>query len=100
MRRPDPITLPLLLRLARVRVGLSLAELGEETGVDKSTLSRYESGQHAPGEARRLELMRTLNIPLELMSTALGVHRPENPEAREAAAAWLLGVPRRRRARS
>jgi predicted transcriptional regulator len=37
-----------LLRTARQKAGLSLADLAERTGIDRAALSRLENGAHSP----------------------------------------------------
>ncbi|MFE6779938.1 helix-turn-helix domain-containing protein [Streptomyces sp. NPDC057702] len=53
------------LRALRTARGLTLAQLGEATGISLSTLSRLESGQREPTLKLLLPLARTHGVPLD-----------------------------------
>lgn len=52
-----------MLRQAREKAGLSLAELQERTGIHKSMLSQIELGQRHPSEALVEKLVAELDCP-------------------------------------
>lgn len=53
------------LRALRARRGVTLAELGERTGISVSTLSRLESGLRRPTLEQLLPLAREHGVPLD-----------------------------------
>ena len=53
------------LRALRLERGATLAELGQETGISVSTLSRLESGQRRPTLELLLPLARVHQVPLD-----------------------------------
>jgi transcriptional regulator with XRE-family HTH domain len=53
------------LRALRARRGVTLAELGDRTGISVSTLSRLESGQRRPTLEQLLPLAREHGVPLD-----------------------------------
>jgi len=57
-----------LIREARLRAGLTQAELAERTGRDRSVIARWEQAIVAPSLETLLELVRAcgFNLPLEL----------------------------------
>ena len=55
------------LRAERWRLGLSQAELGQRTGLAKSTISMYESGRREPDLKRLAALARCLEVPLQTL---------------------------------
>lgn len=57
------------LRAARKRKGLSSQQLADICGVSRTAISRYENGLLQPGLDMRIKLSKTLNIPMEMMST-------------------------------
>jgi transcriptional regulator with XRE-family HTH domain len=69
-----------LVKRQRQRVGLSLREVAQTTGVSASTLSRVENGVGTPDSATLARLAQWLGVPLErLMSGAL-LTQPEAVE--------------------
>jgi transcriptional regulator with XRE-family HTH domain len=58
-----------LIREARLRAGLTQAELGERTGRDRSVIARWEKGTVAPSVETLVELVRAcgLDLPLALV---------------------------------
>ncbi len=57
-----------LIREARLRAGLTQAELAERTGRDRSVIARWEQAVVAPSLETLLELVRAcgFDLPLEL----------------------------------
>ncbi|MEO3787695.1 XRE family transcriptional regulator [Actinocorallia sp. B10E7] len=53
------------LREIRKRHGLTLAQVGESTGISLSTLSRLESGQRRPTLELLLPLAKAYDVPLD-----------------------------------
>lgn len=53
------------LRALRRERGVTLAQLGETTGISSSTLSRLESGQRKPTLELLLPLAKTYGVPLD-----------------------------------
>ena len=58
-----------LIREARLRAGLTQAELAERTGRDRSVVARWEQGVVAPSVETLIELVRAcgFDLPLELI---------------------------------
>ena len=59
-----------VIREARLRAGLTQAELADRTGRDRSVVARWEQGVVAPSLDTLLELVRAcgFDLPLELVS--------------------------------
>ncbi len=55
-----------LIREARLRAGLTQAELAERTGRDRSVIARWEQGAVAPSVETLLELVRACGFDLSL----------------------------------
>ena len=57
-----------LIREARLRAGLTQAELADRTGRDRSVVARWEQGVVAPSVETLIELVRAcgFDLPLEL----------------------------------
>lgn len=57
-----------LIREARLRAGLTQAELADRTGRDRSVVARWEQGVVAPSVETLVELVRAcgFDLPLEL----------------------------------
>jgi transcriptional regulator with XRE-family HTH domain len=57
-----------LIREARLRAGLTQAELAERAGRDRSVVARWEQGVVAPSVETLIELVRAcgFDLPLEL----------------------------------
>ncbi|WP_413966525.1 helix-turn-helix domain-containing protein [Actinacidiphila polyblastidii] len=53
------------MRALRRETGMTLAQLGESTGISVSTLSRLESGQRRPTLELLLPLARAYHVPLD-----------------------------------
>ena len=61
------------LRRARAKAGLTQEELGQLSGVEAATLSRYENGRFAPRFSTLARLAATLKVrPEELVGTKPG----------------------------
>jgi transcriptional regulator with XRE-family HTH domain len=58
-----------LIREARLRAGLTQAELAERSGRDRSVIARWEQGSVAPSVDTLIELVRAcgLDLPLALV---------------------------------
>jgi len=58
-----------LIREARLRAGLTQAELAERTGRDRSVIARWEQAVVAPSVETLIELVRAcgFDLPLELV---------------------------------
>jgi transcriptional regulator with XRE-family HTH domain len=59
-----------LIREARLRAGLTQAELAERTGRDRSVIARWEQGAVAPSVETLLELVRACGFDLPLVLVA------------------------------
>jgi transcriptional regulator with XRE-family HTH domain len=59
-----------VIREARLRAGMTQAELADRTGRDRSVVARWEQGVVAPSLDTLLELVRAcgFDLPLELIS--------------------------------
>ena len=59
-----------VIREARLRAGLTQAELADRTGRDRSVIARWEQGIVAPSLDTLLELVRAcgFDLPLELVA--------------------------------
>ncbi|MRX43697.1 helix-turn-helix domain-containing protein [Agromyces kandeliae] len=66
---------PRLKRL-RSKLGVTLSELSERTGVSKSTLSRLETGQRKPSLELLLPLAQAYRVPLDELVGAPDVADP------------------------
>ena len=55
------------MKETRARRGLSLHELEALTGIDYSTLSRYENGNRAPSVGRAQLVARALGVSLDFL---------------------------------
>ena len=79
-----------LIREARLRAGLTQAELAEHTARDRSVIARWEQGVVAPSVETLVELVRAcgFDLPLELVpgdasaSERLGKNALLSPERR------------------
>lgn len=58
-----------LIREARLRAGLTQADLGERTGRDRAIIARWEKGAVTPNVETLVELIRAcgFDLPLELV---------------------------------
>jgi len=66
-----------LIREARLRAGLTQAELAERTGRDRSVIARWEQGAVAPSVETLVELVRSCGFDLPL---ALAPYETEGDE--------------------
>jgi len=78
-----------LIREARLRAGLTQAELAERTGRDRSVIARWEQAAVAPSVDTLVELVRAcgFDLPLELVPSEpreerLGKNQLLSPERR------------------
>jgi transcriptional regulator with XRE-family HTH domain len=78
------LTLPVRMRYARERQGLTLTALAESTGMDLSQLSRLEKGERVAGveAATVLRLASALNVPVGWLAADEG-QLPPVPVFRE-----------------
>lgn len=92
------------LREARKGRGLTGSELGDRTGIDNSTISRWERGQRAPGGSFVTKLARELGVTERWLMSGEGprepgpvaIETPVGPSALEAvlfAYDWPEDVP-------
>ena len=79
-----------LIREARLRAGLTQAELSERTGTQRSVIARWEQGLVAPSIDTLVELVRSCgyDVPLELV--------PYDPGPDERVAELQMLSPERR----
>ena len=54
-----------MIRLYRIRAGLTMTALAKRVRVDKSAISRYESGEQSPSLFTALRLAKVLKVPVE-----------------------------------
>jgi transcriptional regulator with XRE-family HTH domain len=68
--RADTVKSASLLREARLRAGLSQAELAQRAGKPRPHITRYEAGTSAPSLDALIELIRAcgFDLPLELVA--------------------------------
>jgi transcriptional regulator with XRE-family HTH domain len=59
-----------VIREARLRAGLTQAELAERTGRDRSVIARWEQGAVAPSVETLVELVRACGFDLPLVLVA------------------------------
>lgn len=67
--RPDAVRSAVLIREARLRAGLSQAEMAERAGRERTVIARWEQGAVAPSLDTLIQLVRAcgFDIPLELV---------------------------------
>jgi transcriptional regulator with XRE-family HTH domain len=65
--RPDTVVSASLLREARMRAGLTQAQLSERCGKAKVQIGRWETGTVAPSLDTLLELIRACGYDMPLM---------------------------------
>jgi transcriptional regulator with XRE-family HTH domain len=67
--RPDAVRSAALIREARLRAGLSQAQMAERSGKERTVIARWEQGAVAPSVDTLVELVRScgFDIPLELV---------------------------------
>lgn len=71
-----------LIRTARTRAGLTQGELAEQTGLDRSTIIRWESGSVTRPEPDQVRAVsRRLGLPPHSAAIALGFLAPEDVES-------------------
>ncbi|GAA4686326.1 XRE family transcriptional regulator [Streptomyces chumphonensis] len=68
------------LRSARLKKGVSLADLARTTGISTSTLSRLESAQRKPSLELLLPITAALGIPLDEIVAAPRILDPRVPQ--------------------
>lgn len=68
------------MRRTRERLGLTLSDLAERTGIDPSMLSRYERGAMDPSATKAVLVARALGVSLESLVSAHG-RNADTPEA-------------------
>jgi transcriptional regulator with XRE-family HTH domain len=88
---------PAVLRRARTAAGLSTDRLGVLVGVSGATVSRWESGQHAPSPPHLVALAEALDLPIDDLvriaaDQALLVHLRERAGLTAATAARALNI--------
>ncbi len=74
----------LLIREARLRAGLSQAQLGEQSGREPAHIARWERGEVEPSFANLQEILRACGYQL---STRLEKYEPVDDELRRKIAA-------------
>jgi transcriptional regulator with XRE-family HTH domain len=67
--RPEAVRSAALIREARLRAGLSQAQMAERSGKERTVIARWEQGAVAPSLDTLVELVRScgFDIPLELV---------------------------------
>ncbi len=65
------------LEMARKMRGLSQQELGEQVGVSRMAISKYENEQNTPGSQNLLKLAQSLDIKVEYLLRPVEVHLSE-----------------------
>src|SRR5207237_2181318 len=76
VRRLPRVTSADLIREARLRAGLTQAQLAERTGRDRSVVARWEQGAVAPSLETLLDLLRAcgFDLPLALVPYEAAAH--------------------------
>jgi len=70
-----------LIREARLRAGLTQAELAERSGRDRSVIARWEQGAVAPSVETLVELVRACGFDLPLLLVPLDASGDERLRA-------------------
>ena len=81
-----------LIREARLRAGLSQAELSERSGKDRAQIARWEADAVQPSFETLRELIRACGFDLELDFVPYAVDEQETKELRQG----LLRTPQER----
>ncbi len=81
-----------LIREARLRAGLSQAELSERSGKDRAQIARWEADVVQPSFETLRELIRACGFDLELNFVSYSVDEQESTELRQS----LLRTPQER----
>ncbi len=81
-----------LIREARLRAGLSQAELSERSGKDRAQIARWEADVVQPSFETLRELIRACGFDLELNFVSYSVDEQETTELRQS----LLRTPQER----
>lgn len=66
------------LKYLREKKGLSKNKLGELTGVNQTTIGRWENGEISPTIDNVIDLMNALNVPINELGTFLGTDLQTN----------------------
>lgn len=90
---PAPVLAPSRLTLARQRRALTMAGLGEETGISSRVLAAWEDGAAQPAPADTVRLAAALRFPASFL-TAPGIGRIPAGAA-SFRAPWKMTVPDR-----
>ena len=62
------------LEMARKKSGMSQQEVGEQVGVSRMSISKYENDQSVPGSQHLLKLAQALDIKVEYLLRPVEVH--------------------------
>ena len=81
-----------LIREARLRAGLSQAELSERSGKDRAQIARWEADVVQPSFETLRELIRACGLDLELNLVSYAVDERETKQLRQS----LLRTPQER----
>ncbi len=73
-----------LIREARLRAGLSQAELSERSGKDRAQIARWEADVVQPSFETLRELIRACGFDLELNFVSYSVDEQESTELRQS----------------
>lgn len=65
------------LRVIRERTGLTITQLGTASGVDRTVITRLESGERRGTPAQLVALAQALNVPLTAISYPIPVVQVE-----------------------
>lgn len=66
------------IRELRIALGISQAGLAESVDVDKSTMSRIESGVHQPRPRTLRRIADSLGVPLAAITSSVPEPEPED----------------------
>jgi transcriptional regulator with XRE-family HTH domain len=86
------VTSGTLIREARLRAGLSQAELSERSGKDRAQIARWEADVVQPSFETLRELIRACGFDLELNFVSYSVDEQETTDLRQS----LLRTPQER----
>lgn len=87
------------VRVARLSLGLSQAELGDSIGVSHQQVQKYESGKNEFRIARLLKATETLNLSLpELLTDIMGEPASESANLRQMMQAFTKLSPKQQSA--
>lgn len=70
---PNPVDVHVgaLIKMRRIALGMTQANLGEHLGITFQQVQKYERGQNRLGASRLFDMSRALSVPVEFFFTGL-----------------------------